>query len=208
MIQRTWSKAIAVVLCGALGVLLAPGCKNPVADYPCEPGTTVWMCTIEVSVSCACGGPPGWKQEIDWPCASNAFQAGNDAERLVSARNNGATVRNLGCTDTGSRYMQSVQPTIRPQGGPSCEASLDDNECVACAKASCCSEYEACGADPICQCWVACKAGGNADLVCAAAENCGPLDAVSTTTGTCLLANCPACSSGGSESACYCDSGG
>ena len=84
---------------------------------------------------------------------------------------------------------------------------VTDNECVACVKQACCSDYEACFQDPQCSCWVSCKGAGNDDQYCEQAAACGALEGVASSAAACLDANCGAqCGTMEITSPCSCGS--
>jgi hypothetical protein len=105
----------------------------------------------------------------------------------------GAHVQNntiVYCHDTMQTSFVPDNPTYRDMGiPPSCDPSETDTACVACAKASCCGEFQACSSDTNCSCLVGCLAMGGSQASCIAM--CGSYSDVSTTTTTCLDRECP-----------------
>jgi len=65
-----------------------------------------------------------------------------------------------------------------------------DDACQACAKASCCSDYQACAEDLNCSCLVGYLYNGGTADACASADACGSPSSVSISTAACLNGSC------------------
>src|SRR6185503_12339948 len=128
-----------------------PGC-GMWDNKECDKGQSRWKCMVQPT-ACHMAYP-------NFQCASNMQdaidKANNEAILVLKLRDQ--TIIGTTCEDTGSpkRGAQGIPP-------PSCDETTGDNTCVACAKANCCEDYQACEQDQNCICWVVCKAGGNAD---------------------------------------------
>jgi hypothetical protein len=67
---------------------------------------------------------------------------------------------------------------------------MSDAECVACAKAACCPELDACVDDMVCYCLLLCVLGGETPENCQ--MSCGE-NMVSQAVVDCGDLNCPVC---------------
>ncbi|WP_437965092.1 hypothetical protein WMF04_36340 [Sorangium sp. So ce260] len=173
-----------------LMLVTAPGCT---LNEPCQQsGQTYWICTALIgeksTPSCHCDG--GTREYTDWVCATDGFSAKNEFEYYVNVKAGSIVFQHKGCRDTGSAFPQAVQPELTIHR--ICDAAPEDDACVSCAKASCCTEHGACMDDPRCACLVDCLSRGNAISACTLLENCGPADTVSTEAAACLDDACQA----------------
>jgi hypothetical protein len=192
--MRRSSKLLPLALVPALGFAV-PGCTNANA---CPTGKHHFTCSLSASLKPACmpvcadaGGLP----TIVTVCAVDenaaALLAPPMAVSLYGASWDVVVRTNTCQQDLGTGPPGHFHP--RPfMVEDVCVADPADDACVACAKASCCAEYQACAGDAACVCWVGCKYTGNTDAACALPANCGPLDVTSSAAAACLDANCPA----------------
>jgi hypothetical protein len=168
----------------------APGCER---KELCPPPTTSWVCSVDLmpKAGCVgvCGGTMTYAQTDG--CGVTAMDAAEDVTQKWAAQGYTATLRKE-CWHWDMKSVLSEEPKLMLETVPSCEPSADDDACVACAKASCCGEYQGCTNDPNCLCWVGCEYAGNAVDVCAQPVNCGPLSPTSSAAAACLTAGCPA----------------
>jgi hypothetical protein len=72
-----------------------------------------------------------------------------------------------------------------------CGAAATDDTCVACAKASCCTESLSCLGDAACACLVSCRTAGETVESCSAQAQCDLAPgATYTTMASCAAAHC------------------
>ncbi len=156
------------------------GCFIP-ETKGCDDGQIRWQCTV---LPTACH-----MAYVNYQCAADVTEA--------IAKANADAIFTLKPQDqniVGTTCKEYTGPTPQPQNDPpsSCGAAPSDNACVTCAKASCCSDYQACEQDGTCVCWVYCKTAGNTDEFCSSQEQCGPANNVSAPIVTCLFGSCQA----------------
>ena len=86
------------------------------------------------------------------------------------------------------------EPDALEQPGAFCGPVTGDDPCVACAKASCCTESLSCFDDTACSCLVGCRtATGDTAAICSGAGQCGAAtDAAYDAMTSCLQAHCAA----------------
>lgn len=162
-------------------VVLATRCVVIPDREECDAGQVRWRCTI---LPTACH-----MAYINYTCASDVTEA------IVKANKDAVfTLKLQDQNIVGTTCEQYTGPKSQPQSEPpaSCDAAPSDNACVTCAKASCCSDYQACVEDGTCVCWVYCKTAGNTDEICSSQEQCGPANDFSASMVTCLFGSCQA----------------
>jgi hypothetical protein len=205
--KRKWSWKIgSFAVLSLLASLLGGGCDTP-SPTQCPAAFNWYACYVNLTPSPACTAscgstaPVSDRQTI---CAATAYNAYIQTVEYYAALGQTATPSqptpsNLwDCQSLYNNHPRAVPPVHakapppHPEDLPSCDPTSGDNACVACAKASCCSDYQACSNDANCLCWVSCKAGGGTDTSCASSSQCGTLDAVSSSAAACLDANCAA----------------
>lgn len=171
---------------GAVAVVV-PGCSDRV---PCDPGQVAWLCNIPPTAGCNaflvkdCGATK-----------ADALVAAIPKAIAMQPTLAGVLTHVDVCTPLNST---SYDPNPDTMGfPPSCDASAGDTACVACAKAFCCGDYQACPMDTNCSCLVGCLYMGGTLSTCATENGCGPPSDVSIATSACLSGGCPACASMG-----------
>lgn len=170
-------------------VAVVPGCTQPEPDPCTVPGETIWLCRFLIQrKGCGCFEP---MEEANWACAGNPGTARERAELVLNADFNTVVLSSRGCVNTGSAYPQAAEPELIVEH-LSCEPAPRDDACHACAKASCCSEYDACVGNANCACLIDCLFDGRAPSVCTLPENCGPVDDTFAATAVCLDSACRA----------------
>src|SRR5262249_17871444 len=88
---------------------------------------------------------------------------------------------------------------------PSCDPFDGDDVCTACAKASCCAQYQACAADTNCVCVAVCLYQGTPAATCTSMDSCGAPSAVTLAAGACIDASCPStCTTAGGMATSMC----
>lgn len=187
-----WTSRATLVLL----LLGAAAWGNCSADARCPAPRSKWACPIDLRPNADCGEACGMLTgpTQDTVCGLDAADAAIQVVQLWTMRGYVVTVGSKGCWPNDGRSILADDPPFTTQDLSTCAANAGDNECVACAKAACCAEYQACAGDPVCLCWVGCKHAGNPDSVCALPASCGPLNATSAAADACLDAHCsPQC---------------
>jgi hypothetical protein len=89
----------------------------------------------------------------------------------------------------------TLSPGSDPQGltgaGGTCKPADTDDACAVCVKEQCCAAGYACGADPVCHCYVAAAQDGLDDA--AASAKCGDPGSLYTAAKACVTPHCHAC---------------
>lgn len=205
MASHGWqTTAWMLALCGMFGAALAitEGCSNLTKLNQCPEGTTSWACEAIIYWKSNCTCNP--KHDVEPFCDTNLDGAEKQARVYFEQQKfRGSNVFSVNCTDTGSRYPQSIEPkrtaqTIPP---PSCDTMASDDACRQCAKTYCCAEYQACLEDSNCTCLIDCLYNGNTVDLCTMPDSCGPPTDVSISTAACLSGYCQS----SCTSACKCD---
>jgi hypothetical protein len=193
-----WSGRIGAFTVLALAASpLGGGCNT--SSLSCPAAYNYYQCNVELTPTAACTATCGSTAPVpdSWRvCTATRVNAYIETVEHYAALGQTAKLTLDDCYSLYNNHPRVVPhrnakpPPPHPED--SCAASDGDNACVACAKASCCSDYQACANDVNCLCWVSCKAAGGTDTSCAVASQCGTLDAVSSSTAACLNANCAA----------------
>lgn len=169
-------------------VVIVAGCMKLVPDECYNPGETVWLCEYAVTAeACDCFVE---QRQTEWACATSYSMAADRTDSLVMVTPGVRSYRLVQCTDTYSRYPQSMEPDLVVRSV--CDAAPEDDECAVCAKASCCEEFSACADDTACARRMDCLFAGNDAPSCSAVEHSGPIEGLAAPAATCLEASCAA----------------
>jgi hypothetical protein len=180
---------VLVALTFALSLVAWGGCDANLGS--CIAPNWTYYCQVELKaspacmVSCTSTAPEYDEHQV---CTLNAATAAALTIQFYAGIGQMVTAFERPCYS--ALNVRQKAPGLHPEDAPSCDVTGADNACVACAKASCCGDYQACLGDTACLCWVSCKAGGGTDTTCAAPAACGALNAVSSSAAACLDAHC------------------
>jgi hypothetical protein len=190
-----WRAELTVLIAVSLLVIGIPGCD--MGYVPCPKGTTVWTCDVKPT---ECHYPYTNHRGFCASSMADAIQQANlDAINQLKLKDQ--AVVGTTCTDTGATKRlpgfdgpNSVPPKlamISTLDPPSCDPFDGDDVCTACAKSSCCAQYQACATDTNCACVAVCLYQGVPAATCTSVDSCGAPSGVTLAAGACLHASCP-----------------
>jgi hypothetical protein len=112
--------------------------------------------------------------DTDSPSATH--ESGETTTGTTAASNTDETTaeETTSSRETTSDDTTPAEPTTSDEtttGGDECEPHANDDDCDACLEDECCSQYQACLAQPACTCWASCVFHGGNGLPCQA--QCG-----------------------------------
>jgi hypothetical protein len=124
---------------------------------------------LGLAMGCAVGGPDESAPEPWWygDGSGGADSEGGDTSGAGSTDDSGpATIAASSSSSSGASSSAATSSSATSGGGSSlCDTDPNDSQCIACAKAACCQQVEACLQDTDCGCFANCLNGNNT-VVC------------------------------------------